>query len=136
MRRLRWSRSVDDDSGTALVELIGLTVMLLIPLSYLAVDVFAVQRAVFTAGAEAKEAGRTFVLSSSSDDGLDRARASVTRGELSFHPAGTDCTSQPLTPQLDPGSAYLVCVRLSVGEPAITVTGQSTVHVDDYREAR
>lgn len=145
------------EDGSAIVEFIGLAVVLMIPLSYLMITVFVVQRAVFAAGAAAREAGRAFALADSSADGEARARAAVDLaleshglhgGDLAFHPRGASCASQPVTPSLDPGAAYVVCVRIDVDLPyadkgfiadglrAAAVTGRYTLVVDSFRRAR
>lgn len=52
-----------DDSGAALVEFIGLTLVLLIPLVYLTVTVGRVQAGAFAAESAARDAARSAVVS-------------------------------------------------------------------------
>lgn len=146
-----------EDSGTALIELIGLSVMLLVPISYLAISVFAVQHTVFAAGAAAKEAGRAFVLSDSSSAALERAsdamrlslvEQGIEGGRFSIHPRGESCDQPPTDAALIPGAVYVICVQLEVAMPFVdrgflagalrapTVTGRTSVTVDYYRSER
>lgn len=157
MRDRARAASLDDDSGTALIELIGLGVMLLLPITYLAVSVFAVQKGVFAAGAAAREAGRAFVRSDSSATALEDAdRAArlalegqgITGANVSVHPAGQGCDDGPAAPALVPGASYVICVGFGVPLPfadrgfmadalhAVGVTGRTTVTVDDFRSER
>ena len=150
-------KGIRGEQGTALIELIGLSIMLLIPISYLAVSVFAVQHAVFAAGAAAKEAGRSFVLAESSSTALERAtdamRLSLDEqdlhgGRLSIHRKGESCEQPSAEPALIPGAVYVICVQLDVAMPFVgrgfladalhapTVTGRTTVTVDYYRSER
>ena len=150
-------RDIRSDGGTAIVEFVGLAVVLMIPLTYLMITVFCVQRAVFAAGAAARDAGRAFALADSAADGESRARAAVdlaleshglSGGELGFHPRDSSCSSQEVTPSLTPGEVYTVCVRIDVDLPyadkgfladglrAAAVTGRYTLVVDSFRRAR
>lgn len=61
------------DDGTALVEFTHLSMLLLVPLVYLILFVFTLQRAGFAVSAAAREAGRAYVTAPS--DAVGRARA-------------------------------------------------------------
>ncbi len=147
----------DDDSGTALIELIGLGVMLLLPITYLAVSVFTVQKGAFLAGAAAREAGRAFVRADSSAASIDdaeRAAALVLADQgipdanVRVHAAGQSCGGEAADPVLVPGARYVICVRFDVPLPfadrglmadamrGVGVTAQTTVTVDDFRSER
>lgn len=58
------------DDGTAVVEFVYLTVLLMVPVVYILLAVFDVQRAAFGVTEAARQAGRTYVTS-----GCDRGRA-------------------------------------------------------------
>ncbi|HVE62496.1 MAG TPA: hypothetical protein VNB94_01655 [Mycobacteriales bacterium] len=76
MRR-RVSRPAYDDDGTALVEFTYLAVLLMIPLVYILLLVFTLQRAAFAVSAAAREAGRAYVTADSAAQGEARARAAA-----------------------------------------------------------
>lgn len=76
-----------DQRGSVLVELTWLAVLLLIPLVWIAVSVFEVQRGAFALSGAARAAGRAFVLAP--DDATGRARAlTATRQVLADHGIG------------------------------------------------
>lgn len=64
-----------DERGTALVELTWLGILLLVPLIYILLSVFEVQRGAFAVSAAARGAGRAFALAESEARGLADAEA-------------------------------------------------------------
>lgn len=66
-----------DERGSALVELIWLGILLLVPLVWILLSVFAVQRGAFAVSGAARAAGRAYVLAPSDDTGAERARAAA-----------------------------------------------------------
>jgi type II secretory pathway component PulL len=128
-----------------------LAILLLVPLVYLVLAVYDVQRHAFAATAAARAAGRAFVLAPDVEQGAAQARAAaevaladqdVDAGDvdlrLSCRPAG-DC--------LAPGSVVRVEVRTQVvlplvptalGDdvPSIRVAAQHTVPYGTFREDR
>ena len=139
------------ESGTALVEVTWLAILLLVPLVYLVLAVYDVQRHAFAATAAARAAGRAFVLAPDVAQGTAAARAAaevaladqdVDAGEvdlrLTCRPAG-DC--------LAPGSVVRVDVRTQVrlplvptalggGAPSIRVDASHSVPYGTFREDR
>lgn len=69
MRRRR------DEHGSGLVELVWLAIILLIPLVWVVLSVFEVQRGAFAVSAAARAAGRAYALAPNDQEGLARARA-------------------------------------------------------------
>ncbi len=69
MSRLR------DDDGNAVVEFVWLAVLLMVPLMYIMLGVFDVQRASFGVTEAARQAGRTFVTECARGTDAARARA-------------------------------------------------------------
>ena len=67
-----------DEQGSALVEFVWLAMLLLVPLVYLLLAVFDVQRASFGAAAASRAAGRAYALAATDDEGLRRARDAAT----------------------------------------------------------
>ncbi|SQD99449.1 conserved hypothetical protein [Parafrankia sp. Ea1.12] len=149
----------DRDQGSAMIEFVGLSIVLLIPFVYLFLAVFAVQRSAFGVTQAAREAGRAFATSQSETAGLERARlaaqlAFTDQGidgapEVRFAPQGADCgAGNPGdgAATLEPGARFVVCVRAHVDLPGVgavaggladvTVNGQFTVVIDAYRADR
>lgn len=155
------SRAVDQgaDRGSAMIEFVGLSLVVLIPFVYLFLSVFAVQRAAFGVTQAAREAGRAYATAPSEADGLERARlaaqlAFADQGlnmapEIRFASEGADCgAGNPGdgAATLQPGARFVVCVRADVPLPGVgaisanladvTVNGQFTVSIDAYRADR
>ena len=63
------------DDGNAVVEFVWLAVLLMVPLVYIMLGVFDVQRASFGVTEAARQAGRTFVTECGRGVGSARARA-------------------------------------------------------------
>ncbi|MDX6221241.1 MAG: hypothetical protein QOD91_295 [Frankiales bacterium] len=72
-----------DDEGTALIEFVWLGLLLLIPLAYLVISLFQVQRTAFAVSAATRAAGRAWV---SAPAGSDRGA----RALVAAHLAGAD----------------------------------------------
>lgn len=66
-----------DDSGSALVELTWLAIILLVPLVWIVISVFEVQQGAFATSAAARAAGRAYALAPDDRTGEERARAAV-----------------------------------------------------------
>jgi len=82
-----------DDEGTALVEFTYLAVLLMIPLVYMMLLVFTLQRAAFAVSAAAREAGRAYVTADSAAQGEARARAAAA---LTLTDHGLDPSGDPV----------------------------------------
>lgn len=142
------------DEGRALVEVIFLGVLLLIPVIYVLIAVLKLQSATFAVNQAARDAGRLIVTAPSVAVGVDRARTlarialedqNVDGGsvDIRFVRPGGDCLGAQVTPSLQPGDVYDVCVVSVVGIPGVptvvtgssnTVAGSFTLHVGDFRE--
>lgn len=135
-----------DDDGSALVEFTYLSVLLMVPLVYVLVSVFLVQRAVFGTTEAARQAGRAFATASSVDEGRARGTAAA---ELALKDQGVDLVREVRFdclggPCLSPGSRVRVTVRYDVhlpglgavfgasGRGAIPVTAQHVAYVDRF----
>jgi hypothetical protein len=73
--RLRLGSRHRDGRGTALVELVWLGILLMVPLVWIVLSVFEVQRGAFAVSAAARAAGRAYSLAPDDAVGLARARA-------------------------------------------------------------
>lgn len=74
-----------EERGSAVVEFIGVTVVLLVPLVYLVLTLGRVQAAMFAAEAAARESGRIVSQAEQLDDGVALARRAA---ELAFSDQG------------------------------------------------
>lgn len=66
-----------DETGSALVELSWLAIILLVPLIWIVISVFEVQQGAFATSAAARAAGRAYALAPDDATGVARARAVV-----------------------------------------------------------
>src|SRR3954449_5347761 len=67
-------RRLGGEDGSAAIEFVGLSVVLLLPVVYVLLTVFQLQRAAFGVSQAAREAGRAYATAISSGEALDRAR--------------------------------------------------------------
>ena len=63
------------ERGSALVELVWLGLLLLVPMLWIVLSVFEVQRGAFAVSAAARAAGRAYALAPTDADGQQRAQA-------------------------------------------------------------
>ncbi len=139
------SRSWRDERGTALIEFIWLGLLLLVPLVYILLAAFDVQRASYAVSAASRAAGRAFVLAPDQTSGLARAEAAA-RVALSDQGIAVErstltvsCAPDP-SRCLSPGSVITVSVTVQQPLPiAPAVFGSSTPavrvtssHVEPY----
>ena len=66
-----------DECGTALVEFVWLGIVLLVPLVWVVLSVFEVQRGAFAVSSAARSAARAFALADTDGVGEARARAAI-----------------------------------------------------------
>ncbi len=136
-----------DEEGTALVEVTWLAVLLLVPLVYVVLAVYDVQRASFAATTAARSAGRAFVLAPDVVSGQARARAAV---QVAVRDQGLETATTSLSCQpscLTPGSVVDVRVSSQVrlpflpavlGDqaPSIRVSAAQRVPYGSFRQDR
>lgn len=144
--------SSHDQRGTVLIEVTWLSILLLVPLVYVVLAVFEVQRSAFAVSAASRAAGRAYVLAPSQADGAARAAtaAAVALEDqgLSLRDGSMRLTCSP-DPRncLTPGSvvqvrlAYQVALplmpsALGSNTPSIRVQGQHSVPYGTFREDR
>ena len=137
---------MSDDRGSAVVEFTYLGVLLLVPLVYVLLTVFAVQKAAFAVTEAARAAGRAFTTASSTEDAYMRAQH-ATRLALTDQGLGADVTPGldcAQIPCLTKGSTVTVTVTYRVPLPiigdvfgvvpgSIPVTGRHVAVVDRFR---
>lgn len=141
-----------DESGSALVELTWLALLLLLPLTYIVVTVFTVQRAAYGVSAAAEAAGRAVTLAPTEASALERARAAAAVTLVDHGvAAGTEQVSVRCDPDprdcLAPGSVVTVLVDASVAlplmpdllgsaRPSISVDAVHRIPYGTFREDR
>lgn len=140
-----------DQRGTALVEFCWLAILLMVPLVYVVLAVFDVQRGAFAASDAARVAGRAYLTAP--DQATARVRAQLA-ARLAFADQGVadvptvsvTCRPQP-TACLSPGSIVTVRVVGSVTlpllpavlghqRPRVRIESEHTAPYGEFREAR
>jgi Flp pilus assembly protein TadG len=141
-----------DERGTALVEVTWLSLLLLVPLVYVVVAAFDVQRTAYAVDAATRAAGRAYTLGGTEGEGAARARAAAEVAladqglrlsdgsfRVSCEPAPHDC--------LAPGASVHVTMTCQVvlplvpdalggGAPSIRVSASHDVPYGSFREDR
>jgi Flp pilus assembly protein TadG len=125
------------DDGSAIIEFSILSVVLMIPLVYIVLSVFAVQNAAYAVTAATREAGRAFATTPPGGDPQSRALAAA-RIAMADH--GLDLAPDQLrivacsaNPCLTPGASVTFRVDLDVAlpfVPAVLGTSPASIGVD------
>lgn len=111
-----------DERGSAVVEVVWLSLLLMVPLVYVMLAVFDVQRGAFGVSSASRAAGRAYALADSDVEGHRRAAAAA-RLALEDQRVPTDGMEVEVTcrPEpghcLSPGSDITVVVRTRVALP-------------------
>jgi len=141
-----------DERGSALVEVTWLSILLLVPLVYVVLAVFEVQRSAFAVDAATRAAGRAYTLAPDQSEASQRATAAA---ELAMEDQGLHLSGGAMSlgcepdPRdcLSPGSVVhvrlvyqvrlpLVPDALGGGAPSVRVEGEHTVPYGSFREDR
>jgi len=140
------------EKGTALIEVTWLSILLLIPLLYILLAVFEVQRSAFAVSAAARSAGRAYATAPDEASAMDRASAAADVAltdqhlELGRTSLTVNCAPDPRN-CLAPGSVISVEVThpvalplmpsaLGGNTPSIRVEGAHSVPYGTFREDR
>lgn len=140
------------ERGSALVEVTWLTILLLVPLVYVVLSVFEVQRAAYAVTAATRAAGRAFVLAPDTETAHTRAvhAADVALRDqdldLPAHALAVACEPAP-TACLQPGSVAVVSLEMQVAlplmpdvfggqAPSVRVSSMHRSPYGTFREAR
>jgi len=155
-RLRRWCRARaagrSADAGSALVEFLGISLVLLVPIVYLVLVLGRIQAATFATEGAAREAARVYVVADDTRQGAARA---VTAVGVALTDQGFDddpaaaltvrCSSDPC---LTPGAEVAATVQVRVPLPfvpsfvrdvvplEVPVTAERVAPVDAYRAAR
>ncbi len=134
-----------DDRGTALIEFIWLGLLLLVPLVYVLLAAFDVQRASYAVSAASRAAGRAFVLAPDQTSAYARAEAAA-RVALADQGIEAERSQLRVTCEPDPARCLspgsVISVSVTVQQPlpiAPAVFGSSaasvrvvSTHVEPY----
>jgi Flp pilus assembly protein TadG len=142
-------RRSSGDEGSAAIEFIGLSIVLLLPVVYVLLSVFQLQRAAFGVSQAAREAGRAYATAVTSGEAPDRAREAA---DLAVHDQGVEGSPSVTytgAPSLQPGSRFTVRIDMDVALPyaghgkflglipaTVGVHSSYTVVIDEFRAAR
>jgi Flp pilus assembly protein TadG len=104
-----------DERGSALIEFTWLAILLMVPLVYVVLSVFEVQRGAYAVSAASRSAARAYSLAPDEAAGLARARAAI---RLALSDQGLQGQGFDLSITCDPASDCLapgarITVRLS-----------------------
>ena len=143
------SRRVSGEHGSALVEVVWLSLILLIPLVYILLTLVTVQRSAYGVTEAARAAGRAYVLSPDSATGRTRAYAAA---RLAMHDQGITLPVSDLTiichptraSCLQPGSTVEIRIRYRARLPIVprfmghnpATIAVSARHVEPYGSYR
>lgn len=131
------------EEGTALIEFVWLALLLLIPVVYILMAVFDVQRAAYGVSAASRSAARAFILAPDVASAYERANraATVALGDQDVTGASVEITCTPTAADcLKPGSSVRIVVRMTqplpltpqaLGDQLAPITVDST-HVEPY----
>ena len=140
------------EEGSALVEFTWLAILLMVPLLYIVLTVFEVQRAAFGVSTAARAAGRAFTQAPSESAAMRHATAAAALAlrdqdlETDRRSLAVACDPEPSN-CLAPGSVVTVAVTYSVPlpllpevlggqRPSIRVEAEHTVPYGTFREDR
>lgn len=140
------------EQGSAIVEFVWLGLLLLLPLVYVLVTAFEVQRASYGASSASRAAARAFVLAPDQPSAYDRARraAAVALGDQGLGDKRADvtitCRPEPAR-CLSPGSVVTVVVAatqplplapevMGDARPQVTVDSRHSEPYGTFREDR
>jgi hypothetical protein len=137
-------RPIKTDDGNVIVEFIGITVALLVPLSIIANSSIIVANAYLSTDISARTAARAFVVSSSDASGSRSANSAAALVAQDFDARNSAITTKiscSKNPCLSPGGYVTVRVSKEVvlnlpralGSRSVVVTSQHTSVVDELR---
>lgn len=107
------------DEGSAMLEFVWLGILLMVPLVYVLLTVFEVQRAAFGVTEAARQAGRAYATADSDAEGRLRAQAAA---ELAMRDQGLELDGPPAVVAPDgvaPGATVQVRVSHRVPLPIL-----------------
>jgi Flp pilus assembly protein TadG len=140
-----------DERGSALVELTWLGLLLLVPLLWIVLSVFEVQRGAFAVSGAARAAGRAYALAPSDELGQQRAQAAANQVLVDHgvgdQPLGLTVTCAPAGDCHAPGAVVTVDLHSRVdlpllpdvlggGAPSFALNASHTVPIGQFRDTQ
>jgi len=141
-----------DERGSALVELTWLGVLLLVPMLWIVLSVFEVQRGAFGVSAAARAAGRAYALAPTDVEGRARAEAAARQARadqgLAGAPLVVEVACRPFPHDCHTGTSVItVRIRSRVDlplmpsvfggdAPSFALDASHTVPVGQFQEVR
>ena len=136
--------------GSAAVELVWLGILLLVPILWIVLSVFEVQRGAFAASAAARSAGRAYALAPTDAEGERRARAVARQAladqGLEASPLDVRVTCTPYPHDCHRGTS-VITVRIATrvdlplmpdllggDQPSFALDASHTVPIGQYQE--
>lgn len=139
-----------DEQGSALVELTWLGILLLVPLLWIVVTVFDVQRGAFATSGAARAAGRAYALAPNDAEGRLRAEAAARQAladqGVEDAPVQVRITCSPYPRDCHSGTSVItvtVATRVDVplvpaflggDRPSIALDARHTVPIGQFQE--
>jgi len=122
--RDRWAAARSEDDGNAIVEFLGITLILLVPTVYLVLTLGRIQAGTFAAESAAAQAARAIVVAGDFEEGLTAAVASTRvalddQGFPEVDAEGALAVSCSSSPCRAPGSTVATTVTVEVPLPLI-----------------
>lgn len=126
------------ERGSAVVEFVWLSVILLVPFTTLLVAGFDVQRAAFGVSAASKSAARAFVLAPDEATAHARAQAaiSVALADHGLEASRVHIMCRPVDACLQPGSSVRVRVHVRASLASLNVDATHVERFGAYRQGR
>ncbi|NUS72682.1 MAG: hypothetical protein HOQ05_04665 [Corynebacteriales bacterium] len=150
------SRLPHGDSGRAVIEFLGIGVGIMVPLLYIGMVFFTIERHNFAIAAAAREAGRAYAQASDEKTGKARAERAVqlaledhglaeVNHRLAYGPPNTNCSAnmQEGAATIEPGARFAICVIITMDYPAVpgfierahnVATAKYIVHIGTTQE--
>ena len=143
-------RRREDERGSALVELTWLGILLLVPMLWIVLGVFEVQKGAFAVTSAARAAGRAYALAPNDALGQARAEAVVRQAladqgledapvtiRVTCRPVPADCHSGTSVITVQVFSSVAVPMlpdALGGGAPSLALDASHTVPIGQYQE--
>ncbi len=140
------------ERGSALVELTWLGILLLVPMLWIVVSVFEVQRGAFAVSAAARAAGRAYALAPTDAQGRLRAEAAARQAladqGVADAPLSVSVTCTPYPLDCHSGTSVITVVirsrvdlplvpsALGGGAPSFALDASHTVPMGQFQETR
>jgi hypothetical protein len=135
---VRQGRAAACESGSAVVEFVWITLILLVPFTTLLVVGFDLQRAAFGVSAASRSGARAFVQAPDESTAHARAHAAVriALADQGLEPTRVAITCRPADACLQPGSSVRVRVHVRASVAAVAVDSTHVERFGAYREGR